>query len=91
MPVYEYRCSACGYTFSKLFRSVAVAGDASCPACAHPSAERLLSPFAYHQSLKMQIESLDPKYEKEMDWAEAPHKAIDPIDRINLNWDNPDA
>ncbi len=77
MPVYEYRCPTCGQTFTKLFRSIAAAGAVSCPACNAPGAERLLSSFAYHQSLKMQIESLDPKYEKELDWAE--RKANEPL------------
>ena len=86
MPVYEYRCPGCGHAFSKFFRSIAAAGDTACPACDRPGAERTLSRFAYHQSLQMQLESLDPKYEKELDWADRHHKADDPLSRLNLDF-----
>lgn len=88
MPVYEYRCAGCGHAFSKLFRSMSAAGAVSCPTCNRPGAERLLSRFAYHQSLQMKIESLDPKYEKELDWADRQHKADDPLNRLNLDFSN---
>lgn len=86
MPVYEYRCAGCGHRFEKLFKSVGAAGDVSCPACARPGAERTLSRFAYHQSLQTKIDSLDPKYEKELDWADRHHKGNDPLDRLNLDF-----
>lgn len=70
MPVYEYRCAGCGHAFSKLFRSHAAVGSVACPSCGRAEAERAISGFAYHQSLKMQIEALDPRYEKEAAWAE---------------------
>lgn len=84
VPVYEYRCAACGHAFSKFFRSVRATDDASCPACGAPNAARTLSAFAYHQSLKMKVESLDPKYEKEVEWADRQSKASDPINKLNL-------
>lgn len=86
MPVYEYRCAGCGHQFSRLFRSLSSVTAVACPQCGRPEVERTLSRFAYHQSLKMKIESLDPKYEKELDWADRYHKADDPLNRINLDF-----
>lgn len=70
MPVYEYRCAGCGHAFSKLFRSHSAVTPVACPSCGRENVERTVSGFAYHQSLQMQIESLDPRYEKEVAWAE---------------------
>lgn len=85
MPLYEYRCPGCGHTFTRLFRSLSSVGPVDCPACGRPDAERALSRFAYHQSLKMKIESLDPKYEKEVAWADS----LNPpgaLSRLNLDF-----
>ena len=43
MPIYEYRCSACGSTFEALVRPPT---PAACPSCQSQDLERLLSPFA---------------------------------------------
>ena len=43
MPLYDFRCPACGHEFEAL---AAVGGDAACPACGAADAERLLRPFA---------------------------------------------
>ncbi len=88
MPVYEYECHACGHSFSKLYRSQsAAAAPAACPQCGAADARRTLSRFQVHQTLKTKIEQLDPKYEKELDWADRHHKADDPLNRLNLNFD----
>jgi putative FmdB family regulatory protein len=43
MPLYDFRCRACGHEFEALVRS----GDApECPSCKSPDLERLLSMFA---------------------------------------------
>jgi putative FmdB family regulatory protein len=40
MPLFEYECRACGHAFERLVRT----GDVpSCPACASPNLEKLLS------------------------------------------------
>ncbi len=48
MPLYEYRCSACGKTFEELV----LAGDAPagprCSQCGSAAVARLLSTFAAH-------------------------------------------
>ncbi|MFN8556098.1 MAG: zinc ribbon domain-containing protein [Dehalococcoidia bacterium] len=87
MPVYEYRCAGCGRKFSKLYRTMEAAEPASCPGCGRPSADRAISIFAYHASLQTQIETLDPRYEKELAWAERKQGADDPMSRLNLNFD----
>jgi putative FmdB family regulatory protein len=88
MPVYEYQCSACGARFSQFFRSQgAAAAPIGCTNCGAPDAQRTISSFQVHQSLKTQIEQIDPTFEKEMDWADRHHKATDPLNRVNLNFD----
>jgi putative FmdB family regulatory protein len=43
MPIYEYRCRACGAAFERLVRT----GDVpACPGCAATDLERLVSLFA---------------------------------------------
>lgn len=43
MPVYEYRCPACGAQFSDLAR--VGAPDSECPECGNADARRLVSGF----------------------------------------------
>lgn len=84
MPVYEYRCPACAQRFSKLVRRVSAdAPTPACPACGGAS-ERVLSAFAYHRSLKMQIEQLDPRIERELDAVDNVKK--DPLSGLNLDF-----
>lgn len=92
MPVYEYRCDVCGHRFSRLFRSVSAAnGEAvDCPSCGKGPAPRAISQFAMHLSLESQIDAIDPRIEKELDWADRHHRADDPMDRVNMNFDPPD-
>ncbi len=90
MPVYEYQCAACGERFSRFFRSQsAAAAPVDCAGCGAADARRLISAFQVHQSLKSQIESIDPQFEKQMDWADRHHKAIDPLNRINMDFTPP--
>jgi putative FmdB family regulatory protein len=44
MPLYDFRCRACGHEFEALVRSPET--SISCPSCQQPDAERLLSSFA---------------------------------------------
>jgi putative FmdB family regulatory protein len=46
MPIYEYRCSACGAEFSRIQRVGAGAEGVTCPQCESTEVERLLSSFA---------------------------------------------
>ena len=46
MPIYEYKCTECGNTFSRL-RSIGASTDGTrCPKCKNENVERLLSSFA---------------------------------------------
>jgi len=49
MPIYEFRCVACGARFEELMP--ADAGAAACPECASEATERVLSPQAPPMSL----------------------------------------
>jgi putative FmdB family regulatory protein len=44
VPIYEYRCTACGKRFEELVR--ADAGSPQCENCGSEDVERLLSAFA---------------------------------------------
>ncbi|HKW06419.1 MAG TPA: zinc ribbon domain-containing protein [Candidatus Dormibacteraeota bacterium] len=45
MPIYEYRCEACGKRSSTLLSSYS-SPDPSCPHCGKPELRRLVSTFA---------------------------------------------
>ncbi|MCL4813465.1 MAG: zinc ribbon domain-containing protein [Vicinamibacteraceae bacterium] len=45
MPMFEYRCRACGREFEKLILSTRQAPDVACPGCESAEVERLLSTF----------------------------------------------
>lgn len=45
MPIYEYRCEACGKKSSTLLSSYA-SPDPACPHCGKPALRRLVSTFA---------------------------------------------
>ena len=46
MPMYEYRCRACGKSFEMLRRMQDAERDLKCPECRSEEIERLLSTFA---------------------------------------------
>ena len=90
MPVYEYQCAGCNERFSRFFRSQsAAAAPVACAACGAAEARRLISAFQVHQSLKSQIESIDPRFEKQMDWADRHHKADDLLNRLPTDFSRP--
>ena len=87
MPVYEYLCRACGARFSRFFRSLSAADIAvACGQCGASEAQRAISTFAVHQTLKTQIENLDPAFERQIDDVMKPHLATDPLNRVNLDF-----
>ncbi|HEV2139771.1 MAG TPA: zinc ribbon domain-containing protein [Candidatus Dormibacteraeota bacterium] len=45
MPIYEYRCDACGKRSSSLLASYS-SPDPACPHCGKPALRRLVSTFA---------------------------------------------
>ncbi len=52
MPIYEYQCSSCSATFSRLQYVDSTAENIRCPSCDSDQVERLLSVFASGGSAK---------------------------------------
>ena len=48
MPIYEYRCAACGKDFERFVQSGGTA--VACPACESPEVKRTLSVVAFKTS-----------------------------------------
>jgi putative FmdB family regulatory protein len=91
MPVYEYVCAACRQPFSKFFKSQsAAAAPLSCPNCGAADVQSTLSRFQTQLSEKSKIEQIDPRIEREIDWAGRHDRATDPLNRMNLNFDRND-
>ncbi|GIX48185.1 MAG: FmdB family transcriptional regulator [Candidatus Tectimicrobiota bacterium] len=61
MPIYEYRCLACGHITSQLVLKPAEAAQPVCKACASPQVQRLLSRFAYHRSEASRLAEFDTR------------------------------
>ena len=49
MPIYEYRCAACGRRTSVFVRSISAEVRASCEHCGSKRLTRLMSKFAVHR------------------------------------------
>ena len=63
MPIYEYRCRACGNRTSRLVLSVSNPAQQSCGHCQSSDMERLLSRFASPKSEAARLEALaDPSH-----------------------------
>ena len=89
MPVYEYECRACTTRFSRFYKSQSGASaTVSCTSCGAPDAQRAISTFQVRQTLKTQLERLDPRFDNEIDHAMAPHLATEPLKRVNLDFDS---
>ncbi len=68
MPIYEYACHNCKKFVEVMTRRVADdAFVAVCPDCGGQKMTRMISRFAFHLSLKSQIDQLDPRYDKMVD------------------------
>jgi putative FmdB family regulatory protein len=61
MPIYEYRCNACGRTFAFLYGVSRDSRDPACPACQGKDLARLVSRIARVRSEEAMLEDLaDP-------------------------------
>ena len=69
MPVYEYACMECRKVVSILLRRMSDDVQPACPDCSGTDLTRLISRFAFHQSLVSKLDQLDPKYDKMIDAA----------------------
>lgn len=63
MPVYEYRCAACGRKFSALIGMTAEPDDERCPHCGSAQAQRLVSKFARLRSEDDRLDELADRME----------------------------
>ena len=68
MPLFDFRCRACGHTFEALVRINAAGGGfpppAECPECGRPDLERMPSLFAATSAEKRRA-SADKKIRKD--------------------------
>jgi putative FmdB family regulatory protein len=79
MPIYEYACHRCKKFVEVITRRVPDEDfEARCPECGGKKMTRLISNFAFHLSLKSQIDQLDPKYDKMID-AASPDLSFDSL------------
>jgi putative FmdB family regulatory protein len=61
MPIYEYRCNACGRSFAFLYGVSRDSRDPACPACQGKDLARLISRIARVRSEEAMLEDLaDP-------------------------------
>ena len=70
MPIYEYRCEACGHEFESLILGKT---EPECPSCQSLDAERLLSLPTVHSS---STRALSMKAAKKRDKAQATERMI---------------
>lgn len=90
MPLYEFRCGACGRKSTVFTRRITASPEARCEHCGSTEMSRLISPFVQHKTLKTKLEELDPKYDKMVEAADN-LKGDDPLDRLltqprNQDW-----
>ncbi len=50
MPMYEYRCQACGESYEELVSRSTPDQELSCPSCGERASKRLLSTFSAGRS-----------------------------------------
>jgi putative FmdB family regulatory protein len=68
MPIYEYGCKDCRAITPKLVRRVSSKpAKPVCSRCGGKNVARIISRFAFHQSMLSKLEQLDPKYDKMID------------------------
>ena len=60
MPIYEYRCEACGGLTSRLVLYTTTAPSPACNACNNPQMQRVMSRFAHHRSEASRLAAVDP-------------------------------
>jgi putative FmdB family regulatory protein len=58
MPVYEYRCAACGKKFQALVGVVAGPADERCPHCGSQDTKKLVSRFARYRNEDDRLDEL---------------------------------
>ena len=80
MPVYEYRCPACGEITTVVARISQAGATEPCAHC-DGTAERIVSRPSVHLSRASKLDRLDPKYDRMVDRAMASTPNAEP-DRL---------
>ncbi|MHB8635628.1 MAG: FmdB family zinc ribbon protein [Fimbriimonadaceae bacterium] len=63
MPIFEFRCRACGKRFSALIGMTAEPDDTRCPACSYSEADKLVSRFARYRNEDDRIDEVADQLE----------------------------
>ena len=87
MPIYEYRCDACGKVSTTLASINSIPTQIPCEHCTAPS-PRILSRPSVHLSARSKTARLDPKYDKRVDQAMRNTPMADPDRLINRRGDS---
>lgn len=61
MPVYEYKCAACGKVTDVLVQGFNDPDGLSCDACGSRDLKRIISKVNYHQAQSDRLASYDPR------------------------------
>jgi putative FmdB family regulatory protein len=85
MPVYEYACLGCKQVVSVLVRNIHATTKPKCPQCGSQKLRRIISRFAFHQSVLSRLEQLDPKYDKMIDAANPDLSFDNLVKKYNLD------
>lgn len=68
MPIFEFRCEACGAKFSTLVGMVAGDSAITCPKCGGESARKLVSRFVRHRGEDERIDAIADRLENTDDY-----------------------
>src|SRR5690348_3875037 len=63
MPVYEYRCAACGRKFQALIGVVSAPDEEKCPHCGSHETKKLVSRFARYRNEDDRIDEIADRME----------------------------
>lgn len=77
MPLYEFRCPACGILTTALRPVAESGGTARCEGCG-ADARRIISTPSVHRSKESKVDRLDPRYDRMVDRAMADTRHAEP-------------
>ena len=78
MPLYPYRCAACGALTDELCAVGAAPESVPCGACGSAETHRVIGRSAYLTSDAQKTAKLDPRYDKQVDQAMRNTRNADP-------------
>jgi putative FmdB family regulatory protein len=81
MPIYEYRCDACGHQFERLVRPTSEPSPdtADCPACGGRPLQQLLSSFAVNSAERRQLHRDQGRKSAQKNLVEQRHAEIEAV------------